>query len=133
LTSGRLLCDHSRIDGHTEEETAMGRVSTVVQGTLKPDGTLELDEKVNLPPGRVQVLVLQPVPTDPKDPFWERMEAIWAAQKARGHVPRSAEEIEAERTAMREEWEQHQRALEQIHRDAEQRRRQAGTGKEPPE
>jgi hypothetical protein len=111
----------------------MARVSTVVEGTLKPDGTLELDEKINLPPGRVQVVVLQPGPADPKDPFWERMEAIWAAQKARGHVPRSAEEIKAERTAMREGWEKHQRALEQIHLDAERRRRQAGTGMEPSE
>ena len=31
----------------------------VVQGTLKPDGTLELDEKPSLAPGRVQVM-LQP-------------------------------------------------------------------------
>ena len=29
----------------------------VVEGTLKPDGTLELDQKPNLPPGRVQVVL----------------------------------------------------------------------------
>ena len=29
----------------------------VIEGTLKPDGTLELDEKLNLPPGRVKVTV----------------------------------------------------------------------------
>lgn len=33
----------------------------VVQGTLKPDGTLELDQKPNLSPGRVQV-ALRPAP-----------------------------------------------------------------------
>ena len=55
---------------------------------LKPDGTLELDERPNLPAGRVQVIMV-PLPELPKDdPFWQRMEAMWAAQKARGHVPR---------------------------------------------
>lgn len=40
----------------------------VIQGTLKPDGTLELDEKPNLPPGRVTI-VLQPapLPAQPQD------------------------------------------------------------------
>jgi hypothetical protein len=103
----------------------MARVSTVVEGTLKPDGTLELDEKINLPPGRVQVLVLQPVPADPKDPFWERMEAIWAAQKARGHVPRSAEEIEAERHKLREESEEEIREAEHIHQECQRAREEA--------
>ncbi len=31
--------------------------TAVMQATLKPDGTLELDQKPNLPPGRVQVIV----------------------------------------------------------------------------
>ncbi|NUQ64169.1 MAG: hypothetical protein HUU20_16995 [Pirellulales bacterium] len=75
----------------------------VVQGTLKPDGTLELDEKPALPPGRVQ-LVLVPLPRLPEDdPFWQRMQAIWARQKARGHVPRTVEAVEAERRRFREE------------------------------
>jgi hypothetical protein len=68
----------------------------VIEGTLRPDGTLELDEKIALPAGRVQVIV-QPLPQlPPDDPFWQRMQAMWAAQKARGHVPRSAEEVERE-------------------------------------
>jgi hypothetical protein len=75
----------------------------VVEGTLKPDGSLELDAKLTLPPGRVQLLV-QPLPELPQDdPFWQMMQGIWAAQKARGHVPRSKEEIDAEINAMREE------------------------------
>ncbi len=75
----------------------------IVEGTLKPDGSLELDGKLNLPPGRVQ-LIVQPLPQLPKDdPFWQTMERIWAAQKARGHVPRGKEEIDAEIAAMRDE------------------------------
>ena len=67
----------------------------VIEGTLKPDGTL--DQKPNLSPGRVTV-VLRPVPELPKgDPFWQMMNEIWIGQQARGHVPRSVEEVEAER------------------------------------
>jgi hypothetical protein len=84
----------------------------VVEGTLKPDGTLELDERPKLPPGRVQVIV-QPLPELPADdPFWQRMKAIWADQKARGHVPRSAEQVEAERREFRREWEERARRVE---------------------
>ena len=73
------------------------RAQEMVQGTLKPDGTLELDQKPNLSPGRVRVTV-EPVtePTRP-DRFWAMLEQIWADLKARGHVPRSVEQIEAER------------------------------------
>ena len=39
----------------------------VVEGTLKADGTLELDEKPNLPPGRVSVTVV-PQPQNPPIP-----------------------------------------------------------------
>jgi hypothetical protein len=35
----------------------MGQTRVEVQGTLQPDGTLLLDEKVKLPPGRVRVVV----------------------------------------------------------------------------
>src|SRR5262249_4343038 len=61
----------------------------VVEGTIRPDGTLELPEKLDLPAGRVQ-MTLVPIPDLPgDDPFWQRMTAIWAAQKSRGHVPRT--------------------------------------------
>jgi len=35
----------------------MSLTETVIEATLKPDGTLELDWKPNLPPGRVKVTV----------------------------------------------------------------------------
>ena len=96
----------------------------ILQATLKSDGTLELDEKPNLSPGRVR-LTLEPLtpPTRP-DRFWAMMEQIWTDLKASGHVPRSVEEIEAEHQAFREEWDQHQDALEQIHRERERPRQQ---------
>ena len=78
----------------------------VVQGTLKADGSLELDEGLPLPAGRVQVIVQPLVQPPPDDPFWQMMQGIWAGQKARGHVARSAEEVEAARRALRDESEQ---------------------------
>ncbi len=97
----------------------MSVTEIVVQGTLNPDGTLELDDKPNLAPGRVTV-VLRPVPELPSDdPFWQRMQAIWDGQKARGFVPRSAQEVEAERRRVRQEWEERMQRIEQVRAEAE--------------
>ena len=69
----------------------MSSKHVMVEGTLKPDGTLVLDGKLNLPPGRVQ-LIVQPLTEAPKDdPFWQMMKGIWAARMAGGHVPRHQE------------------------------------------
>jgi hypothetical protein len=92
----------------------MTATAAIVQGTLNPDGTLVLDQKPHLAPGRVQVMV-QPLPELPADdPFWQRMQAVWHAQAANGHVPRSVEEVEAERREMRDEWEERSAKLEGI-------------------
>jgi hypothetical protein len=96
----------------------------VVQGVVKPDGTLELEGKVPLPAGKVQV-TLQPVPDLPRDdPFWQMMQEIWKGQQARGHVPRSVEEVEEERRCNREEWEERMRGIERIREEARQAREQ---------
>jgi hypothetical protein len=97
-------------------------IPIVIEGTLKPDGTLELDGKVNLPPGRVQ-LIVQPLPELPADdPFWQRMRAIWANLRAAGHIPRSAEEVEAERESLREEWAERSELLERAQEQEHSRR-----------
>ena len=102
----------------------------VMEGTLKPDGTLTLDEKPNLPAGRVQV-IMQTLPELPiDDPFWQRMQAMWDAQKARGHVPRGVEEIEAQQREMRKGWAKRQEAIERL--QEESRRLRQGEGGSPP-
>lgn len=60
----------------------------------------------SLMPGRVQVTMapLAELPAD--DPFWQWMRVIWEGQKARGLVPRTGEEVEAERRQVREEWQE---------------------------
>jgi hypothetical protein len=106
------------------QETPMSPSEITVQGTLHPDGTLQLDEKPNLPPGRVSV-VLRPVPELPDDdPFWAMMKEIWAGQQARGHVPRSVEEVEAERQQTRDEWEERMREIERIQEESRRLREQ---------
>jgi hypothetical protein len=88
------------------ERRSMSATHVVVEGTLKPDGTLELDSKLNLPPGRVQ-LIVQPLPELPKDdPFWQMMQRIWAARAAAGLSPRGTEEVETRRRALREDVEE---------------------------
>lgn len=105
-------------------------IRLTVQGRVRADGTLDLDDKVLMPAGQVLVTV-QPLPQpQPDDPFWQCMEQIWAGQKDRGHVPRSVEEVEAERQAFREEWDEHQAELEQLHLECD-RQRPAGQPREP--
>jgi hypothetical protein len=81
--------------------------NVTIQGTLAADGTLHLDEKPNLPPGRVTVVV-QVLPE--MDPFWQRMNAIKA-------IPRTKPDDGGENTLeeverMRKEWDEHQGELE---------------------
>ena len=109
----------------------MNAEATTVLGTLKPDGALELDEKLNLPAGRVRVTVESlPEPTAAQDPLMAGLEAIWAGQKARGHVPRSEEEVEAERRTLRDEFEERVLKSRRIHHEMEQTRSGAGREEE---
>src|SRR5438067_1392539 len=43
----------------TARSEPMSFTEVVIEGTLKPDGTLELDQKPNLAPGRVRVVLRQ--------------------------------------------------------------------------
>ena len=96
----------------------------VIEGTVQPDGTLVLDEPAKLPAGRVQVIV-QPLPNLPQgDPFWDMMQSIWAGQKARGFVPRPAEQVEAERRETREHWEERLQAIERLREESRRLREQ---------
>jgi len=94
----------------------MAPVTVELDGTLTPDGALVLDSRPALPPGRVRV-VLQSQ-TSPVDHFWAVMNEIWDGQRARGFVPCSGEEVNAELEAARDEWEEHQLALEKIQDEA---------------
>jgi hypothetical protein len=99
-------------------------VQLSMQGTVRADGTLELDDKVPMPAGRVLVTV-QPVVQPPADdPFWQRMEQIWAGQRARGHVPRTKEEIDAVLRELDEDAEVEMEAAERLSRQCRLAREQ---------
>lgn len=97
----------------------MNMSPVIVEATLTTDGRLELDEKLRLPAGRVQ-LIVQPLPELPvNDPFWQMMQRIWAGQKARGQVSRTREEIDAELEQLDNEAEEEMQETERLQ---EQRR-----------
>ena len=84
--------------------------TVIVMGTLKADGTLELDEKPGLAPGRVRVAIL---PTQPPSARQARrtvldvLDEIQVAQTARGYRGRSTEEMEADEARRRAEDEEY--------------------------
>jgi hypothetical protein len=89
----------------------------IVRGTLKDDGTLELDEKPPLAPGRVEVTI-HPMPASdvahPRRTILGVLDEIYAAQQARGYCGRSHDEMqtdEAERRAEEEVYEARWRAI----------------------
>ena len=92
--------------------------AVTLNAVIKPDGSLELGGRLALSPGPVQVTIVPLPELPPTDPFWQRMQALWIAQRARGHVPRDADEVEAERRMMRDEWEDRMRRIEQIQAEA---------------
>ncbi len=94
----------------------------VVEGTVLPDGTLELREKLNLPAGRVQVTLVPMPELSQDDPFWQLMKGIWARQQARCHIPRSAQDVEDERRSVREEWDERMARISRLQQEADQTR-----------
>ena len=94
----------------------MNQTIVELAGTLNPDGTLVLDEKPNLRPGRVRVTV-QPQLDPTQTPIWQTLDRIWEDLRLSGHVPRSKEEIDAELEASRQEDEERMQALQQIHEE----------------
>jgi hypothetical protein len=85
----------------------------LVKGTLKADGSLELDERPSLPPGRVHVIVMpEPVPAVKED-TWSILERIWRERHEQGMRGRTADEVDVEIKILRNELEEH---LEQLDR-----------------
>ena len=108
----------------------MSATPVVLQGTVKPDGTLELDGKVPLPPGKVSV-TLEPAPySQETDPFFVRLREIRAARERAGLRPRSREEIDTQVQEVREELDEQVAALDRLQDDCRRRREEANAAKE---
>ncbi len=78
--------------------------SVTVQGTLKPDGTLELDTRPELPPGRVRV-VLQPLPASAtaQEDWWQYLQRVRAEREAAGYPFMNEAEMAAHLQWLRED------------------------------
>jgi len=111
---------------------AMSTATVIVEGVVRPDGTLEVPGKLDLPAGRVRVTVQSvPEPTRP-DRFWNMMETLWADLRASGRTPRTEEEIDAEIDALRNEAEEEMQAVERLQDECRRAREQAEGVKEQP-
>ena len=109
----------------------MNTAAVVIEGTVQPDGTLEVTQKVDLPAGRVQVTVQPVADTIQPDRFWTMMESIWAAQLAGGRTARTREEIDGEIDALRDESEEEMQAVERLQDECRRAREQARGATEP--
>lgn len=85
-----------------------------IEATLQPDGvTLQLEKKLDLPPGRVTVTVQ---PTGPRTgpTALEVLDRIHREQRLRGDRPMTEEEMAAEIAQMRAEDEEHETRWREI-------------------
>src|SRR5438552_1818242 len=93
----------------------MSLSESIVEGTLKPDGSLELDQPPSVAPGRVQVTVKPLVsPTARRRGLVDVIDEIRRDQLARGYQGRTAEEMavdEAERKAEEEDYDRRMQEL----------------------
>ncbi len=84
----------------------------VLEGTLKPDGTLELDQKPSLLPGRVKVILQPAAAGSPRQRgLADVIDEIRQGQQARGFPGRGAEEIAAGLREGEGEYERRMQAL----------------------
>lgn len=76
-----------------------------VMGTVQCDGTLHLDQKVAVAPGRVKVRVESiESPSAPKEGLVEFVSRLRQEMVSAGHIFRTKEQIDAEIEEIRSEW-----------------------------
>lgn len=81
----------------------MSLTESIVEGTLKPDGSLELDQKPNLSPGRVTVILRQEVPATTQEGWWPCMQNIRKQMEEAGCHFMDEKEMQAHIDWLREE------------------------------
>ena len=114
----------------------MNFTETILAGTIQADGTLVLDGKPNLPPGRVQVVVRPEVDRNQEGEaltrdYLQTMKAIRASQLARGHRPRNMVEVEAAQAEFSAEMDKEIEEAVQLQEECRSRRKQAESESQP--
>ncbi len=75
-----------------------------VRGTLRPDGTLELEHRPDLPAGPVEVTIrVFPAETAAGETWWQFMKRRWDARQAAGASALDDREVEALERELRHE------------------------------
>ncbi len=83
----------------------MSAAQVVVEGILKPDGSLEVTEKFGLPPGRVRVTVeVFHEPSPAGENWFAYLERARAERELARAIFRSRAEIDAEIDSIRNDW-----------------------------
>lgn len=81
----------------------MNPSETIVEGTLQPDGTLVLDSRPNLPPGRVTVVLRQEeAAPPPQEDWWQFLLAARRRMEEAGCHFMNDEEVQAHIDWLRE-------------------------------
>jgi hypothetical protein len=82
----------------------MSQTEIVVQGTLNPDGTLQLDQKPNLSPGRVTVILrkVSEAAAPPQEDWLQHLQRIRTKREAEGYPFLNEEELNAHIEWLRE-------------------------------
>jgi hypothetical protein len=93
-----------------------------LRGLVLPDGSLRLAAPLSLPQGEVEVTIRSVAPAGGKESLRDFIAHVRAEQHASGHVPRSAEEVQGQLRQTDEEWDEHDREFEAIHRLGRQSR-----------
>jgi hypothetical protein len=106
----------------------MKATEVVVSGAVTPDGSLRLDEKVDLPAGRVRVTVRPVGQARAAISLLDFVMAIRAERDAAGLGGRTLEEAVADIRALRDEWDEHDRKLEEFRERIRARRTGGGEG-----
>jgi hypothetical protein len=98
----------------------MSLSEVVIEGTLKPDGTLELDQKPNLSPGRVTVVLRQESgAAPPQEGWWPYMQRVRAEREAAGYHFMNEAEMQAHLDWLREDEDR----IDRIHREIDMEKR----------
>jgi hypothetical protein len=93
----------------------------VIEGNLNPDGTLKLDAKPNLSPGRVTVVLRQESRPLTQEGWWPYMERVRAEREAAGYHFMNEAEMDAHLQWLRDDEDRIDRVYREMDMD---RRRQ---------
>ncbi len=92
----------------------MRNQQVTLHGQIQPDGTLQIKEKINLPPGPVNITLETAMQVKPRESTRQILKEIAERRQAKGRQSRTKEEIDAEIDAMRNEDEKRMREIEQL-------------------